>query len=82
MAKFTKKSPVISEEIFPVIEDKPLPIGQTRCGGCAFFLTKLDPNNPFDGFCHALPPRPTSIGFQWAKTASNEFGCSLFRKRG
>lgn len=54
----------------------------TRCGGCAYFISKLDANNPFDGFCHAYPPTGIPTGFRWAKTASNEFGCSIFKKRG
>lgn len=60
----------------------PAAVVEPRCGGCVYFRSRLDPNNPFDGFCHALPPAPVSTGFRWAKTASNEFSCSLFKKRG
>ncbi len=89
MAKFTKQQPKsILEEVFPspLAPCQPLEqvvsIAQTRCGGCAFFISKLDSNNPSDGFCHAYPPTPIPTGFRWAKTASNEFGCRLFQKRG
>ena len=86
MAKFTKlpqKSALA--EVFPepiaAVPDA-VDINKVRCGGCAFFLSKLDPNNPFDGACHALPPVPLSVGYKWARTASNEHGCSLFKNRG
>lgn len=57
-------------------------IKETRCGGCFFFINKGDSSNPSDGTCHGLPPCSTVTGFQWSRTASNEFGCGLFRKRG
>jgi hypothetical protein len=60
----------------------PVAVPEVRCGGCAFFRSRLDPNNPFDGFCHAFPPKSIPTGFRWAKTASNELGCSFFKKRG
>lgn len=94
MPKFPKGSPIKTtaeqlEEVFPtpvnlatVSEPAVVSITSTRCGGCAFFLTRLDPNNPYDGFCHVFPPLCVTTGFRWAKTASNEFGCGFFKKRG
>lgn len=69
MAKFTKA-------------EEPSVYLNYRCGSCFFFFTKSDSNNPSDGFCHGFPPNMKSTGFEWTRTASNEFGCSLFKKRG
>jgi len=84
MAKFSKQptKSILEDVNAPPPSAQSASIQGTRCGGCAFFITKLDPNNPYDGFCHAYPPTPIPTGFRWAKTASNEFGCRLFTKRG
>jgi len=78
--KYTTKQPEVAKQSGGIVIT--VSITDTRCGGCMFFISKLDPNNPYDGFCHAYPPTPIPTGFRWAKTASNEFGCSFFRKRG
>lgn len=85
--KFTKPAAAAAAAAAPApqpqpVVNAPVVVLGSRCGGCGLFRSKLDPNNPFDGFCHAFPPRPIPTGFRWAKTASNELGCSFFKKRG